>query len=198
MKKILLSLTFTIIAFFTASAQTEWTQAKADKWFADHKYLDGLKLVPAPSTNKMEFAKQYAANKVVWDKVFAYLKNTDLDALPVGKYAVEGTTATVAVTDNPTKEYEKTAWESHRKFIDLQYAITGAEKMETTPITSLTVTEPYLDAKDVAHYQGTGIQYEARPGTFFLFFPADAHRVNIKADGADHDKKIVIKIPYVQ
>jgi len=198
MKKILLSLTLLTVAFFTASGQTEWTAAKADKWFADHKYLDGLKLVPAPSTNKIEFAKQYSANKAVWDKVFAYLKNTDLDVLPVGKYAIEGTAATVAVTDNPTKEYEKTAWESHRKFIDLQYAITGAEKMEAAPITSLQVTEPYLDAKDVAHYQGTGTQYEARQGTFFLFFPADGHRVNIKADGADHDKKIVIKIPVAQ
>jgi len=198
MKNILCIIAFVTLTLFTASAQTEWTQAKADKWFADHKYLDGLKLVPAPSTNKIEFAKQYNANKTVWDKVFAYLKNTNLDALPVGKYTIEGTGATVAVTDNPTKEYEKTAWESHRKFIDLQYAITGAEKMEAAPITSLQVTEPYLDAKDVAHYQGTGTQYEARQGTFFLFFPADAHRVNIKADGADHDKKIVIKIPYVQ
>ena len=198
MKKILLSLTILTITILTATAQTEWTAAKADKWFADHKYLDGLKLVPASSTNKIEFAKQYNTNKAVWDKVFAYLKNTDLDALPVGKYAVEGTAATVAVTDNPTKEYEKTAWESHRKFIDLQYAITGAEKMEAAPITSLQVTEPYLDAKDVAHYSGTGTQYVATQGTFFLFFPADAHRVNIKADGADHDKKIVIKIPYVQ
>jgi len=198
MKKIFLSFAFTVIAFFAASAQTEWTQAKADKWFADHKYLDGLKLVPAPSTNKIEFAKQYNANKTVWDKVFAYLKTTDLDALPVGKYAIEGTTATVAVTDNPTKEYDKTSWESHRKFIDLQYVVTGAEKMEAAPIITLKVTDEYIDAKDVAHYQGTGTQYVANQGTFFLFFPADGHRVNIKADGSEHDKKIVIKIPVVQ
>jgi len=198
MKKIFLSLTIIVIAFFTASAQTEWTAAKADNWFADHQYLGGLKLVPAPSTNKLEFAKQYNANKAVWDKVFAYLKNTDLDALPVGKYAVEGTTATVSVTDNPTKEYDKTTWESHRKFIDLQYVITGAEKMAAAPIAALKITEPYIDAKDVAHYEGTGTQYEARQGAFFLFFPTDGHRVNIKVDGVEHDKKIVIKIPVAQ
>lgn len=198
MKKIFLSFTLIIVTFFTVSAQTEWTQAKANKWFASHKYLDGLKLVPAASTNKIEFAKQYNANKAVWDKVFAYLKNTDLNALPVGKYTIEGTAATVAVTDNPTKEYEKTSWESHRKFIDLQYVITGAEKMATAPIVDLKVTEPYLDAKDVAHYEGTGTQYEARQGTFFLFFPTDGHRVNIRVDGVEHDKKIVIKIPVAQ
>lgn len=198
MKKIFLSLTILTIAFFTASAQTGWTQTQADKWFADHTYLGGLKLVPAASTNKIEFAKQYSANKAVWDKVFAYLKNTDLDALPVGKYVVEGTTATVAVTDNPTKEFEKTSWESHRKFIDLQYVVQGAEKMDTAPVAGAKVTDPYNEAKDVAHYEMEGTQYEARPGTFFLFFPTDAHRVNIKADGAEHDKKIVIKIPVVQ
>jgi biofilm protein TabA len=198
MKKLLLSSALIITAFLTASAQTEWTQAKADKWFDKHEYLGDLKLMPASSTNKIEFAKQYTANKAVWDKVFAYLKSTDLEALPVGKYAVEGTGATVAVTDNPTKEYDKTVWESHRKFIDLQYVSQGAEKMAEAPVAGAKITEPYNDAKDVAHYEIEGTQYEARPGTFFLFFPTDAHRVNIKVDGVEHDKKIVIKIPYVQ
>ncbi len=198
MKKIILASAFVITALFSASAQSDISLAKADNWFAGHEYLGGLKLQPAPSTNKVEFAKQYAANKAVWDKVFAYLKTTDLDALPVGKYTVEGTGATVAVTDNPTKAFEQTAWESHRKMIDLQYVITGAEKMDTAPVAGAKVTEAYNDAKDVAHYEIDGTIYEARQGMFFLFFPADAHRVNIKVDGVEHDKKIVIKIPYVQ
>jgi biofilm protein TabA len=186
MKKTILSFALVIAAIFSASAQNDMTPAKADKWFAGHHYLGGLKLMPAASTNKMEFAKQYTANKAVWDKVFAYLKTTDLDALAVGKYTVEGTGATVAVTDNPTKAFEQTTWESHRKFMD------------TAPVAGAKVTEAYNDAKDVAHYEMDGTIYEARPGTFFLFFPTDAHRVNIKVDGVEHDKKIVIKIPYVQ
>ncbi len=199
MKKICLSATIAIIALFTinqtASAQTK---ADADKWFAAKQYLGGLKIVPAPSTNTVEFAKQYKINKSVWDKVFAYLKHTNLDSLPVGKYVIDGENATVSVTDNPTKTYDKTAWESHRKYIDFQYVIQGAEKMEVANVESAKVTEQYNDAKDVAHYDVSGIQYEARPGTFYLFFPTDAHRVNIKVDGIEHDKKIVIKIKVMQ
>lgn len=177
---------------------TAHAQQSPEKWFAAKAYLNGLKLAPAESNNKAEFAKQYAANKEVWDKVFAYLKNTDLEKLPVGKYPIEGTNLFAAVTDNPTKDYDQTAWESHRKFIDLQYVSVGAEKMAVMPVAGAKVTAEYDDKKDVAHYDGEGKLYVAAPGTFYLFFPVDAHRVNIKADGADHDKKIVIKINYVE
>jgi YhcH/YjgK/YiaL family protein len=36
--------------------------------------------------------------------------------------------------------------------------------------------------------------YTAKPGTFFLFFPQDVHRPNIKVKGYDLVKKLVIKI----
>lgn len=196
MKHLIKIITLALFIFITGT--TARAQESPEKWFADKAYLNGLKLTPAPSINKAEFAKQYAANKEVWDKVFAYLKNTDLEKLPVGKYPIEGTSLFAAVTDNPTKDYDQTQWESHRKFIDLQYVSTGAEKMAVMPMAGAKVTAEYDDKKDVAHYDGEGKQYAAAPGTFFLFFPSDAHRVNIKADGAEHDKKIVIKINYVQ
>lgn len=203
MKKTFISAAILFAAALTtykasAQAKTEWTEAKAEKWFKEHKYLDGLKLVPAASTNKIEFAKQYEANKALWDKAFAYLKNTDLDKLPVGKYPIDGDNLFASVTDNPTKLYENTAWESHRKYIDLQYVIQGAEKIGATPVATATITDPYVEAKDVAHYAAEGTQYEARPGTFYLFFPPDAHRPNIKVDGIEHDKKIVLKIKVAQ
>jgi biofilm protein TabA len=204
MKIIALSSALLIGAFFattlTASAQakTEVKDVNADKWFAAHDYLGGLNLLPAPSTNAVEFARQYKLNKTVWDKAFAYLKGSDLDKLPVGKYPIDGENVFATVTDNPTKPYEKTAWESHRKYIDLQYVIQGAEKMAVIPVTEAKVTEPYNEAKDVAHYDAQGKVYEARPGIFFLFFPSEAHRPNIQVDGVDHDKKIVLKIRYVE
>ncbi|MEO6521251.1 MAG: YhcH/YjgK/YiaL family protein [Mucilaginibacter sp.] len=200
MKKLLLSalcIGALLSTNLNASAQAK-PDAKTQKWFDGHEYLDGLKLVPAPSTNAAEFARQYKLNKAVWDKAFAYLKNTDLDKLPVGKYPIDGENVFASVTDNPTKPYEKTAWESHKKYIDLQYVIQGAEGIAANPVATAKVTEPYNEAKDVAHYEADGKQYTAVPGTFYLFFPADAHRPNIKVDGADHDKKIVLKIRYVE
>jgi YhcH/YjgK/YiaL family protein len=201
MKKLMLSAlcigTLLLINLKT-SAQAKTEVKDADKWFQSQTYLGGLKLVPAPSTNAAEFARQYKLNKAVWDKAFAYLKNTDLDNLPVGKYPIDGDNVFASVTDNPTKPYDKTAWESHRKYIDLQYVIQGAEKMAVNPVSASKVTEPYNEAKDAAHYDAEGKIYELRPGTFFLFFPTEAHRPNIQVDGIAHDKKIVLKIKYVE
>lgn len=189
-----------LLSTLNASAQSEADRMArlTDRWFKAQQYLGGLKLVPAESTNKAEFEHQYKANQALWDKAFAYLKNTDLDKLPVGKYPIAGDSLFASVTDNPTKVYEQTVWESHRKYIDLQYVAQGAEGMAVANVASAKVTEPYNPAKDVAHYETTGTQYDAKPGTFYLFFPQDAHRVNIKVDGAEHDKKIVLKILYAQ
>jgi biofilm protein TabA len=199
MKKLFLSVaiiaTILIATNFKASAQPT---TDAQKWFTGQKYLAGVKIVPAPSTNADEFYKQYKANKAVWDKVFDYLKHTNMDTLPVGKYIIDGDKAFATITDNPTKPYAETSWESHRKYIDFQYVITGAEGMEVANIESGKVTEIYNPAKDVQHYDVAGKLYTATQGTFYLFFPLDAHRVNIKADGSDHDKKIVIKIMVMQ
>ena len=52
-------------------------------------------------------------------------------------------------------------------------------------------------AKDVANYSATGTVHTAEPGTFFLFFPNDVHKPNMKVDGYDVVKKLVIKIHVV-
>jgi len=202
-KLILRTASFTLIVLFTISfgvsckSQTSetWTKEKAAKWFQSGDWLNGLKLKAHDSTDQIEFAIQYHKNKALWDKAFAYLKNTDLETLAVGKYPIDGDNLFASVTENPTKNFEDTKWESHRKYIDLQYVIKGKEKMGVTPVSTATVTVPYDEKKDNANYtSNAGRYYEAQPGTFFLFFPQEAHRPNIKIEGCDVDKKIVLKI----
>ena len=57
---------------------------------------------------------------------------------------------------------------------------------------------PYDASKDLVNYSGEGKFYTATPGTFFLFFPKDAHRPNVTPAGNKPDKKIVIKIRYTE
>jgi biofilm protein TabA len=181
-----------------AATAEAWTPKKADKWFRSRVWANGLKLNVQESVDKVEFAKQYTANKAAWDKAFAYFRDTNLEELPVGKYPIDGDNVTAAVTDNPTKEYADTKWESHRKYIDMQYVVRGAEKMGQVPLAAATVTKPYDEARDVANYSAEGPQYEAKPGTIYIFFPQDVHRPNIKAPGFDKDKKVVVKVRVAQ
>ncbi|GAB3859389.1 hypothetical protein GCM10028822_35860 [Hymenobacter terrigena] len=178
----------------TAPATETWTKKKAEKWFKKREWANGLKLNVQESIDKVEFAKQYHANKAVWDKAFAYFRDTNLDQLTPGKYPVDGENVTAAVTENPTKDYDKTNWESHRKYIDMQYVVQGAEKIGVVPIDKATVIKPYDEARDVANYSAEGKLYEAKPGTIYIFFPQDVHRPNIKVDGVEKDKKLVLKV----
>ncbi|MBC7889533.1 MAG: YhcH/YjgK/YiaL family protein [Ferruginibacter sp.] len=176
------------------NAVTDWSKNATKKWFNKKEWLNGAQLKPHPSINKKEFARQYHLNKLYWDKAFTFLKQHNLDSLPKGKYPIDGDNVTASVTEDPTKDFENTGWESHRKFIDVQCIISGEEKMGVYPITESVVIKEYDDKKDVANYTTPGKFYIAGPGMFFIFFPSDAHRPNITPGGNKLVKKIVIKV----
>jgi biofilm protein TabA len=201
MKKIFLlaSLLFSF-SISHLSAQTtnnNWSAHKAKKWFKKKEWLNGLSVTPHSSIDKAQFAKQYHLNKAAWDKAFAYLRNTDLKTLTNGRHVIDGDNVYAIVTEAPSKDYDKTAFESHRRYIDLQYVITGEENMAKAPLASVTVNKAYDEAADIAYYTGEGKIYTVPAGTFMLFFPTEAHRPNITPGGNKVVKKIVIKIKAV-
>jgi YhcH/YjgK/YiaL family protein len=195
-------LALAIILMFTTAVsmaqQQTWTTKTAHKWVKEGVWKNGLKLSLHSSTNEVSFAKQYAANKAGWDKAFDFLRERNLELLAPGKYPIDGDNVYASVTEGPSKTLEQAAWESHKNYIDLQYVIRGKEKIGVGVADSSLATKPYDAAKDVANYNIGGEYYTATPSVFFLFFPADAHRPNIKVDGYDVVKKLVIKIKVVK
>jgi len=199
MKTLIINKKLTLLFIFlglttVALAQDTWNESAATAWLNKKEWKNGLKLDVHSSVNKVVFAEQYHKNQGVWDKAFAFLRDSDLTKIKPGKYAIDGTNVYAIVTEAPSKEFEASAWESHRKYIDLQYVIKGQETIGVAPVSKATVTKPYNEANDNANYNAEGQYYVAIPGTFFLFFPGDAHRPNIKVAGYDVVKKIVIKI----
>jgi biofilm protein TabA len=198
MKKffLLVSLLFfvSILHLYAQTSANDWSPHKTKKWFKKKEWLNGLDIKPHSSIDKSAFAKQYHLNQSAWEKAFAYLKNTDLKTLSNGRHVIDGDNVFAIVTEAPTKDYDKTAFESHRKYIDLQYVITGEEKMAKAPVTSVTVSKPYDETTDLANYTGEGKIYTVPAGTFMLFFPTEAHRPNITPGGNKVVKKIVIKV----
>jgi len=192
-KKSLLALIVLVSFGFVLNVNAQ-TKKENESWFKKQQWLGGLKLQPHSSVDVQEFARQYHENKKYFDEAFAFLENHDLNKLAPGKYPIDGDNVYASVTYDSTKDYDKSRWESHKKYIDLQYVISGEEKIGVAPVSVLTVTEPYSEEKDLAHYSGTGKIYDAKPGTFFFFFPGTAHRPNITTGGNKPDRKIVIKI----
>jgi biofilm protein TabA len=198
MKKIYLVasllLSLSTVTVFSQSATGEWTANKAGSWFQKKEYLNGLAAIPHPSIDQLQFAQQYELNKALWDKAFAYLKETNLQTLANGRHTIDGDNVYAIVTEAPSKDYDRTAFESHKRYIDLQYVISGEENMAKAPLASVTISRPYSEGADIAYYTGEGQMYTVPQNTFMVFFPSDAHRPNITPGGNKVVKKIVIKI----
>jgi YhcH/YjgK/YiaL family protein len=173
------------------------TPAKAAKWFGAREWSGGLMLEAHKSTDVLEFSFQYGRNRDYWDKAFAYLRDNDLEKLAPGKYKIDDDKVYVLVAEANTKELEDTRWEAHVKYIDIQYVVHGKEKIGVAPLSKAVAIEPFNTEKDIGFYEIPEPDckyYLAEPGTFFVFFPQDAHRPGIKTKETNADKKIVIKI----
>ena len=169
----------------------------AQNWFEDRKWDININLQPHPSVNVVEFYIQYHNNKAIWNKVFSFLKEQDLEILTTGKYIIDEDNAFAMISEYSTKDIDDCRWESHVKYIDLQHIIKGKENMGITSIDKTVVTDPYDENNDIIFYTGEGAYHIASPYAFFLFFPQDVHRPCIKIGEAETVKKLVVKIKKV-
>jgi biofilm protein TabA len=126
-------------------------------------------------------------------KAFEYLNSTEIATLPPGKVHLDGEILFVIIQEYTTKPEPKGKWEAHRSYIDIQYLITGTEKIGYAPLTRMTPGE-YNPAKDFLPLTGTGIYLPIHPGDFTIFFPHDAHMPGIALTDPTPVKKAVVKI----
>jgi biofilm protein TabA len=98
----------------------------------------------------------------------------------------------------PARTRPEVFFESHRKYIDVQVIVEGAERMEVEDISRLTVSQPYLDERDLIKYADTAAaSHLAMPvGNVAVFFPVDGHLSTLQpAIGPVLVRKAVVKVP---
>jgi YhcH/YjgK/YiaL family protein len=132
----------------------------------------------------------------IWKDAFNWLSTRPLDQ-PAGIYKIRGESMYANVHGYETKTRRDCRYESHRRYLDLQYCISGGEIIEWHPLARLEATDSYDTEKDVIHHQsppGPDAQLRMASGAFAVFFPSDGHMPKI-ADGV-HPRvdKLVIKI----
>ncbi len=173
-----------------------WSNKKIDKWFAKKEWSGGWTVTPDASINKREFSVSYFKNKERWEKAFKFLKNNDLSKLELRRYDIDGNNLFATVSEYISKNEETTKFEAHRKYIDIQYVISGKEIMNIAPITTVKeVLTPYDITKDIEFVTVTKVvNYNASSSNFFIFFPGDAHRPGLKDGLNSLVRKVVIKL----
>lgn len=188
-----------LLAFFgckNSDDPAKWSKKQLDSWFDKGEFLGGWNVKPDPTINRREFAVLYKQHKARWDKAFAFLRDADLKTLEVKKYELDGTDLYASVSEYTTKNEEDARYEGHKKYIDIQYVISGKEHIGIAPITLLDkVIEPYNEQKDVMFITVKRIiNFKADSSKFFIFFPEDLHRPNLKDGENSHVKKVVVKV----
>ena len=96
-----------------------------------------------------------------------------------------------------TKPRAEGFFESHRKFIDVQVVVAGAEWMEVEDILRLKVSHPYEEERDLIKYADTGTAslLRMRAGDLALFYPRDGHMPSLQVAGPALVRKTVVKVP---
>ncbi|MGH7213928.1 MAG: YhcH/YjgK/YiaL family protein [Tepidisphaeraceae bacterium] len=122
------------------------------------------------------------------------LRDTDLARRDVGRYDLQGEDVYAMVQKYETRPAEKIVWESHRKYIDVQYLASGVERMGWAQIKGMTVTTPYDEKNDCLFYGGTGSTLLLTAGMFTIYFPEDVHAPGLAVDKPMSVNKTVIKV----
>jgi biofilm protein TabA len=173
----------------------DWTQAQVEEWFDSKEWLGDAPLQPDESIDKRKLAVRYHQNKKRWDAAFEFVRQRDF-SLPVGDHALDGQNAFVRVGEYNSKNSEEVFYETHAKHTDIQFLVTGEEYIGRSELTGATVKDPYDEQKDIEFYEPVPDDRKllAKPGTFFIFFPGEAHRPGVKVDESVPVKKMVIKV----
>jgi biofilm protein TabA len=187
---------FDLMGSTSSSDPSTWSSKQIDKWFAKGEWSEGWTITPDASINKREFAVTYFKNKERWAKAFKFLKGNDLTKLELKRYDIDGDNLFATVSEYQSKNEETAKFEAHRKYIDIQYVISGKEIMNIAPINTVKeVLNPYDAAKDIEFVTVSKVvNYKASPSNFFIFFPSDAHRPGLKDGVNSAVRKIVIKV----
>jgi YhcH/YjgK/YiaL family protein len=129
-----------------------------------------------------------------FQKAFTFITDPELMLLDNGKYEIDGDDIFALVSEYKTKDEIDGKFESHKKYIDVQFLAKGAELIGYAPFKNQELITEYNNDKDIAFYKGDKSFLKIEQGMFAVFFPGELHMPGIKTSISETVKKVVIKI----
>ena len=125
-----------------------------------------------------------------------YLKQMKPDTA-VGVYHINQQVKAI-VSEYETKLENEHGYEAHKKYIDIQYLLSGEEQIACLPIERLKEVKPYNEENDAAFYAADPSRqpsyFSLLPGYFAIFYPQDGHMPCLCVNEAKVVKKVVVKV----
>ena len=114
-----------------------------------------------------------------------------------GKYEVDGEDLFYVVDEYETKPIDEGRLEIHRKYLDIQCVVSGAECIGVAPMEGLVEETPYDGEKDLAFYRAEPAmsRLHLAQGMFAIFWPNEPHMPGRRIGSTPEKvKKIVVKV----
>ena len=100
-----------------------------------------------------------------------YLLNNDFTKVETGTYQIEGNSVFSMVQAYATRVAEQCNLESHRRYIDIQYIVSGCEQIGISTFNNQESIEGYDSEKDLIFYDGSSSPVKIVSRGFCDFFP---------------------------
>lgn len=130
-------------------------------------------------------------------KALAYLRDTDFTNMEVGKVELDGQRLFAMIQEMESDDIENRKAESHEKYVDIQYLISGGERIGYAVLDETAIVKADMRPdKDVIFYEAPQPEtfVELKPGSFGIFFPRDIHRPGCFLEQKETIRKVVVKI----
>ncbi len=131
-------------------------------------------------------------------KALAYLRDTDFSKVEDGEYEIDGRDVYAKIRNAKTKSKKENKPETHIKYIDVQYMISGEEIIACASKSKQkhVVAEEDIP-EDCIFYEDCPdeVDYLMKAGQLMVIFPWEVHRGSCHVDGKEGDiRKAVVKV----
>ncbi|WP_276495687.1 YhcH/YjgK/YiaL family protein [Pontibacter litorisediminis] len=143
--------------------------------------------------DKLTNATRYTCLHPLFEQAFRYLQETDLLNEPTGVHELNGKQLLAIVSEGKGITKQEAKLEVHRKYIDIQYIISGTDHMGWKDLALCSEpNDPYTEERDAAFFPDkTDNWFHVPTGSFTIFYPDDAHAAMVTEEVV---RKVVLKI----
>lgn len=125
-----------------------------------------------------------------------WISEHDVVHMEAGTYELQGQDLYVMIQDFTTRPVQDCSPERHNDYLDIQYVVSGVERMGYAPYTGAEAVLSDPEGKDVAFYRDLeGESFvDVGPGAYCVFFSNDIHRPGCAAGQPGPVRKVVVKM----
>ena len=128
-------------------------------------------------------------------EALAWLRAFD-PSTPDGRHDIDGDRLYALVQSYDTGPATEKRFEAHRRNLDVQYVVSGAERILHAPAAGMEAETPYDEDGDIVFFAepkaSSSLLMPA--GSVAFFWPGDAHKPGCMAGGRDAVRKVVVKV----